>query len=84
MNRREIFDATMDHKEVGRVLVDQGKQVGSFHKKEYNKVRTVLGLPETDNFTILERMKQCVVSDEDVLQARTSKFMLFIGLDQLL
>ena len=69
MNRREIFDATMAHKEVGRVLVDQGKQVGSFHKKEYNKVRTVLGLPETDNFTILDRMNQCVISDEDVLQA---------------
>ncbi len=69
MTRREILDATMAHKDVVRVLVDQGKKVGSFLKKEYNKVRKVLGLPEKDNFAILDSMNQCVISDEDVLQA---------------
>ena len=78
MNRREIFDATMNHKEAGRVLVDHGKQVGSFHKKEYNPVRKVLGLPEVRDFAILDRMNQCVVSDEDVLEALGADFRWLI------
>lgn len=74
MNRREIFDVTMDRSKEkpadgARVLVDQGKQVGSIHKFAYNDIRKVMGLPPVDNPPILDRMSQCVVSDEDLLEA---------------
>ena len=68
MTRREIFSAAMEHRAVGRVLVDQGKQVGSIHRKGYQAVRAVMGLPPTPG-RILDRMSQCVVTDEDLLQA---------------
>ncbi|MBL7005665.1 MAG: hypothetical protein ISR78_01140 [Spirochaetia bacterium] len=68
MNRREIFIAAMNHQEVGRVLVDQGKQVGSIHKFGYAKIREIMGLPPKEG-VILDRMSQCVVSDEDLLEA---------------
>ena len=69
MNRREIFNKTMNHEGVGRVLVDQGKQVGSIHKFGYAAIRKEMGLPEVKNPKILDRMSQCVVSDEDLLEA---------------
>jgi uroporphyrinogen decarboxylase len=68
LNRRDIFKNTMDHKEVGRILVDQGKQVGSIHKFGYGKIREVMDLPVRGG-RILDRMSQCVVSDEDLLEA---------------
>jgi uroporphyrinogen decarboxylase len=68
MNRREIFTAAMNHQEVGRVLVDQGKQVGSIHKYGYAKIREIMGLPPKEG-VILDRMSQCVISDEDLLEA---------------
>jgi uroporphyrinogen decarboxylase len=68
MNRREIFAAAMEHREAGRVLVDQGKQVGSIHKSGYAKIRTIMGLPAKEP-VILDRMSQCVISDEDLLEA---------------
>jgi uroporphyrinogen decarboxylase len=58
----------MAHRELGRVLVDQGKQVGSIHRKGYAKIRGIMGLPPS-NPPILDRMSQCVVSDEDLLEA---------------
>jgi uroporphyrinogen decarboxylase len=69
MNRREIFDRIMNFEEVGRVLVDQGRQVGSIHKSAYPKIREVMGLPPVENFRILDRQSQCVWSDEDLLEA---------------
>ncbi len=68
MNRREIFTASMNREEVGRVLVDQGKQVGSIHKFGYAAIRDIMGLPPREG-RILDRMSQCVVSDEDLLEA---------------
>lgn len=71
MNRRKIFEQTMQFKEVGKVLVDQGKQVTSIHKWCYPKIREAMGLPALpeDQIRILDRMSQCVVSDEDLLEA---------------
>lgn len=57
----------MNHEEVGRVLVDQGKQVGSIHKHAYPAIRAAMGLPEKPG-KILDRMSQCVWSDEDLLE----------------
>jgi uroporphyrinogen decarboxylase len=68
MNRREIFKRTMNHEEAGRVLVDQGKQVTSIHRLAYPAIRKVMGLPEKQG-RILDRMSQCVWSDEDLLEA---------------
>ncbi len=68
MNRREIFTAAMNHQETGRVLVDQGKQVGSIHKFGYARIREMMGLPPKEGI-ILDRMSQCVISDEDLLEA---------------
>lgn len=71
MTRREIFEATMAHKEVGYVLVDQGKQVSAIHKFAYNPIREAMGLKPVDpsKMKILDRMSQCVWSDEDLLEA---------------
>lgn len=77
MNRREIFKQTMNHKEVGRVLVDQGKQVSSIHKWAYPAIRNAMGLPEVEH-RILDRMSQCVVSDEDLLKAWNIDFRWII------
>lgn len=68
MNRREIFDLTMNHQEAERLLVDHGKQVSSIHKFNYNPIRKEFGLPEKKEFKILDRMSQCVVTDEDLLE----------------
>ncbi len=69
MNRREMFTALMNHEEVGHILIDHGKQVGSIHKSAYPAIRKIMGLPEIENPEILDRMSQCVKSDEDLLQA---------------
>jgi uroporphyrinogen decarboxylase len=68
MTRREIFSAAMEHRGEGRVLVDQGKQVGSIHRFGYAKIRETMGLPPAAE-RILDRMSQCVISDEDLLTA---------------
>lgn len=69
MNRREIFSRTMNFEEAGRVLVDQGRQVGSIHKWAYPKIRKVMGLPKVTEPRILDRQSQCVWSNEDLLEA---------------
>ena len=74
MNRREIFDITMNRQtdrltDGVRVLVDHGKQVGSIHKYGYNDIRKVMGLAPVEDPPILDRMSQCVVSGEDLLEA---------------
>ncbi len=68
MNRREIFARTMNHEAFGRVLVDQGKQVTSIHRNAYAAIRAEMGLPPKEG-KILDRMSQCVWSDEDLLEA---------------
>jgi uroporphyrinogen decarboxylase len=68
MNRRELFDSTMNYQEAERLLVDHGKQVSSIHKLNYNPIRAEFGLPENKDYKILDRMSQCVVTDEDLLE----------------
>jgi uroporphyrinogen decarboxylase len=65
MNRREAFDATVNHREPERVLVDYGKHIGSFHRLAYGRLRDYapeLDLPEQP--VILDRMAQNVVLPE--------------------
>lgn len=67
---RERFFASMNHQPVDRVLIDMGKQVGSLHKFEYQKLYEHLGKPEwmQNHDTILDRMGQTIVPDEQLLQ----------------
>lgn len=69
MNRREAFTATVDHREPGRVLVDYGKHIGSFHRLAYGRLREYapeLGLPAEP--VILDRMAQNIVLPERLCQ----------------
>lgn len=70
LSRREAFEATVNHKEPESVLIDHGKQVSSIHRFIYNPIRKEMGLPEIpeSQFKILDRMSQCVVTDEDLLE----------------
>ena len=66
MNRREAFQATVNHQEPERVLIDYGKHIGSFHRSAYDILKAHLGLNvET---CILDRMAQNVVLDEAICQ----------------
>ncbi|ORC32723.1 hypothetical protein B4O97_15615 [Marispirochaeta aestuarii] len=67
MNRREIFKRTVNHQKSDRILLDHGKQVSSIHKFVYNKIRAEYGL-EPQPLRILDRMSQCVHTDEDLLE----------------
>ena len=66
MNRREAFEATVDHRQPERVLVDYGKHIGSFHRNAYAPLVEHLGLEVEAR--ILDRMAQNVVLDEAVCQ----------------
>lgn len=66
MNRREAFQATLNHQEPDRVLIDYGKHIGSFHRRAYDTLKTHLGLDVETR--ILDRMAQNVVLDADVCQ----------------
>jgi uroporphyrinogen decarboxylase len=69
MNRREAFEATVNHREPERVLVDYGKHIGSFHRLAYDRLRAhapELGLPEQP--AILDRMAQNIVLPERLCQ----------------
>jgi uroporphyrinogen decarboxylase len=66
MNRREIFRATVEHRETERVLVDYGKHIGSFHRNVYGQLKDRLGIESETR--ILDRMAQNVVLDEQVCQ----------------
>lgn len=70
MTPRERFFAAMNHRQPDRVPLDMGKQVGSLHKFEYQKLYEYLGQPEwmKNHNTILDRMGQTVVPDEKLLQ----------------
>ena len=70
MNPRERFLKAMNHQATDRVLVDMGKQVGSLHKFEYQKLYEHLGEPEwmQNHGVILDKMAQTVVPDEALLQ----------------
>ena len=69
MNSRERFTKAMNHEATDRVLVDMGKQVGSLHKFEYQKLYEHLGEPEwmKNHSVILDKMAQTVVPDEELL-----------------
>ena len=47
------------------MLADLGKR--SFHKFIYSRFRNYVGLPEIEH-TIIDKMSQCVVPDEDLLE----------------
>lgn len=57
----------MNHQEAEKVLLDHGKQVSSIHTDIYNPIRKEMGLPEKP-CRILDRMSQCVHTDEDLLE----------------
>jgi hypothetical protein len=42
MNRRECFDAIVNHREPDRLLVDFGKHFGSFHCIAYDDLKKCL------------------------------------------
>ncbi len=66
MNRRKAFNATLNHQEPERILVDFGKHIGSFHRSAYDVLNAHLGLSlETK---ILDRMAQNVILDEAICQ----------------
>lgn len=65
MNRRDNFQAMMNREERGKVLLDLGKR--SFHKFVYNKFRAHVGLQQMEP-VIVNKMSQCVVPDEDLLE----------------
>ena len=70
MNSRERFTKAMNHEPTDRVLVDMGKQVGSLHKFEYQRLYDYLGKPEwmQNHDVILDKMAQTIVPDEKLLQ----------------
>ena len=70
MNPRERFIKAMNHEATDRVLVDMGKQVGSLHKFEYQKLYEHLDEPAwmQNHSVILDKMAQTVVPDEALLQ----------------
>ena len=70
MNSRERFIKAMNHEPTDRVLVDMGKQVGSLHKFQYQRLYEYLGKPEwmQNHDVILDKMAQTIVPDEALLQ----------------
>lgn len=66
MNRREAFQAIVNHQEPERILVDFSKHIGSFHKIAIGRLKKHLGI-ETET-RILDRMAQNVIIDEPVIQ----------------
>ena len=69
MNRRERFQAMVNHQNPPGVLVDYGKHIGSFHKNAYAQLRGRLAevaLPSEPK--ILDRMAQNIVLDEALCQ----------------
>lgn len=70
MTPRQRFDAAVNHRQPDRVPIDMGKQVGSLHKFEYQKLYDHLGQPGwmKNHDKILDMMGQTVVPDETLLE----------------
>lgn len=69
MNRRECFNAIVNHRQPERVLVDFGKHIGSFHRMAYENLKSFLtDTPVKAETKILDRMAQNVVLDEEICQ----------------
>ncbi|MCP4360628.1 MAG: hypothetical protein GY796_21685 [Chloroflexi bacterium] len=70
MNRRECFNAIVNHKEPERLLVDFGKHIGSFHRMAYDNLKEQLKaeVPISAETKILDRMAQNVILDEEICQ----------------
>jgi uroporphyrinogen decarboxylase len=66
MNRREAFQATINHQQPERLLLDYGKHIGSFHRNFYGLLKEQLGIEAETR--ILDRMAQNVIIDEPVLE----------------
>ena len=68
MNRRECFDAIVNHRAPDRLLVDFGKHFGSFHRQAYNDLKAHLKteIPVEADTQILDRMAQNVILDEEI------------------
>ncbi|MGD8473610.1 MAG: uroporphyrinogen decarboxylase family protein [Anaerolineae bacterium] len=66
MDRREAFNAMVQHQAPERVLVDYGKHIGSFHRNAYELLKAQVGIEAETR--ILDRMAQNVVLDERVCQ----------------
>jgi uroporphyrinogen decarboxylase len=60
----------MNHEPTDRVLIDMGKQVGSLHKFQYQRLYEYLGKPEwmQNHEVILDKMAQTIVPDEKLLE----------------
>jgi uroporphyrinogen decarboxylase len=69
MNRRDCFEATVNHREPERVLVDFGKHFGSFHRLAYENLKAYLkDTPVAGETRVLDRMAQIAVPDEAICQ----------------
>lgn len=70
MKPRERFEKAMNHEPTDRVLIDMGKQVGSLHKFQYQRLYEYLGKPEwmQNHNVILDKMAQTIVPDEKLLE----------------
>jgi len=69
MTPRECFNASMNHEQPDRLLLDMGKHIGSIHRRAYIKLKEHLGDDSLVNENlILDRMAQTVVPDESLLQ----------------
>ena len=70
MNRRECFNAIVNHQEPDRLLVDFGKHIGSFHRAAYEMLKEHLQAEVSvqADTKILDRMAQNVILDEEICQ----------------
>ena len=69
MDRRQIFEATLEHRQTERVLVDYGKHIGSFHRRAYARLLAHLDdLALPIDPPILDRMAQNIVLPEVLAQ----------------
>jgi len=69
MNRRENFEAAVNHRQPDHVPIDFERHVGSLHKASYAKLAEYLGDSDLKNHDkILDRMVQNVFLDEKLLQ----------------
>lgn len=70
MNRRECFNAIVNHQEPEKLLVDYGKHIGSFHREAYENLKEYLKdeVKVEGETKILDRMAQNVILDEEICQ----------------
>jgi uroporphyrinogen decarboxylase len=67
MTPREAFQASMNHRQPDRLLLDMGKHIGSPHRRAYAKLCEHLGADPGET-RVLDRMAQTVWPDEAILR----------------